>query len=458
VAKVRIESIGCRLNIGEMEAVARSLTGRGHRVVTAGDAADLCIFNTCTVTAMASRKSRQILRQLRRANPGATMVATGCYAEMAPDTVSELGMDLVIGNDDKDRLIEILEEQGLLAIDENDGNETVQPDAGPDPQRRTRAFLKVQDGCDNACTYCIVTIARGPGRSRAPQAVIDDISRLIETGYQEIILSGVHLGSYGHDSGDQNGLQHLVERILGLGTVPRLRLSSLEPWDLSPNFFDVYTDPCLMPHLHLPLQSGCDATLRRMARKTTQEDYSALVAEARRRVPDISISTDVMAGFPGETDVEFEQSLAFVKAMEFSHLHIFRYSIREGTSAATMGHQVPGPVATERSRQYHGLNSEVEACFARRFEGKDLDVLWETAEDYGPGRRWSGLTPHALRVVTETASDSDLFNQIMPTRILTAFPGGVLGQVAGVSLPTMIEEESRRLVTIEGFDDPPPTR
>ncbi len=271
MARVRIESIGCRLNIGEMEAVARSLTGRGHRVVTAGERADLCIFNTCTVTAMASRKSRQILRQLRRANPGATMIATGCYAEMAPDTVSVLGMDLVIGNDDKDSLVEILEEKGLLVIDANDADETVQPGGGPTPNRRTRAFLKVQDGCDNACSFCVVTVARGRGRSRSPQTVLDDISHVLDVGYQEIILSGVHLGSYGHDFGDREGLQHLVENILGLGTVPRLRLSSLEPWDLSPDFFDIFTDPCLMPHLHLPLQSGCDATLRRMARRTTQE-------------------------------------------------------------------------------------------------------------------------------------------------------------------------------------------
>ncbi len=458
MARIRIESIGCRLNIGEMEALARTLAARGHRVVTAGETANLCIFNTCTVTAMASRKSRQILRQLRRANPGALMVATGCYAEMAPDTVSALGMDLVIGNHDKDRLAEILEEKGLLVNDETHSATLDQPKAGPDPHRRTRAFLKVQDGCDNACAYCVVTIARGPGRSRSPQSVIDDISRLVETGYREIILSGVHLGSYGHDSGDRNGLQHLVEHILGLGTVPRLRLSSLEPWDLSPDFFDLFTDPHLMPHLHLPLQSGCDATLRRMARKTTQEDYSALVSDARQRVPDISISTDVMAGFPGETDSEFEQSLAFVKTMEFSHLHIFRYSIREGTPAATMGHQAPGPVATERSRRFHGLNAQAEAEFAGKFEGRDLDILWETAENYGSGLRWSGLTPHALRVVTETASDADLFNTITPTRILTAFPGGVLGRVHGVSLPNMVEEESRRLVTIEGFDDPPPTR
>ncbi len=452
MAKIRIESIGCRLNIGEMEALARSLKGRGHRVVTAGEAADLCIFNTCTVTAMASRKSRQLLRQLCRANPGATMVATGCYAEMEPEALSKLGMDLIVGNDDKDRLVEILEEKNLLAVDESDTKETVQAEGGPDPHRRTRAFLKVQDGCDNACTFRVVTVARGRGRSRSPQTVMDDISRVLDAGFLEVILSGVHLGSFGHDSGDPHGLQHLVERILRQGAVPRLRLSSLEPWDLSPDFFDLFTDARLMPHVHLPLQSGCDATLRRMARRTTQRGFETLVAGARQRVPNISISTDVMAGFPGETDAEFENSIAFVRTMGFSHLHIFRYSIREGTPAATMDRQVPGPVATERSRRLHGLNAQAEAAFAVNFEGRDLDVLWEAAEDYGPGLRWSGLTPHALRIVTETPSGVDLFNTITSTRVLQAFPGGVLGRVNGVSLPTLIEPESRRLVTIEGSD------
>lgn len=450
MARVRIESIGCRLNIGEMEALANTLSSRGHRVVMAGEAADLCIFNTCTVTAMASRKSRQILRQLRRANPNAVMVATGCYAEMAPETLSDLGMDMVVGNYDKDRLAEILKNKGLLPDTEDDSGPSDQSDVGPNRHRRTRAFLKVQDGCDNACAYCVVTVARGPGRSRPPGAVIEDVSRLLEAGYKEIILSGVHLGSYGRDSGLRHGLKGLVEQILALGVVPRLRLSSLEPWDLSPDFFDLFADPSLMPHLHLPLQSGCDSTLKRMARRVNQEDYSALVANARQRVPDISISTDVMTGFPGETDEEFEQSFAFVKSMEFSHLHIFRFSIREGTPASTMSHQVPGPIGAERSQRFHQLNAKAEPGFARRFVGRDLDVLWETAEDYGPDLRWSGLTPHALRAVIETPADTDLFNTITPTQILQVSPGGVLGHVAGINVPNMVETEPRRLVTIEG--------
>jgi threonylcarbamoyladenosine tRNA methylthiotransferase MtaB len=431
-----------------METLATTLAGWGHRIVTPGETADLCIFNSCTVTAMASRKSRQALRKLRRSNPDAIMVATGCYAEMEPDTVSALGIDLVIGNEDKDRLVEIMNERGLLRDD--DPEELLSIRTGPDLHRRTRAFLKVQDGCDNTCAYCIVTIARGQGRSRPPEVVIDNIRQLLDAGFKEIILSGVHLGSFGHDRGDRHGLQNLVERLLKLGIIPRLRLSSLEPWDLSPAFFDLFTDPHLMPHIHLPLQSGCDATLKRMVRRTTQKDFANLIDQARRRVPDISISTDVMVGFPGETDAEFDQSIAFVKSMGFSHLHIFRFSIREGTAAVMMDNQVSGPVATRRSRQFHRLNLKLGRAFAQRFKGQKVEVLWETAEDSGSNLRWSGLTPHALRILTETPPEAPLFNQIMQTEILGPAPGGVRGHVAGISLPPIVEAQLERLVTIEG--------
>lgn len=422
---VRIESIGCRLNTGEMEALARTLAARGHRVVGVGEPASICIFNTCTVTAMASRKSRQILRQLRRANPDAHMVATGCYAEMDADAVSASGVDLVVGNRDKDRLADLLDERGWLDDGEADPSLHLSGPIGPSRERRTRAFLKVQDGCDNACAYCVVTVARGAGRSRGEQAILDDIDALTDGGYREIILTGVHLGSYGHDLGRRNGLRQLVERILELGTVPRLRLSSLEPWDLEPEFFRLFEDPRLLPHLHLPLQSGCDATLRRMARKITTRDFARLVEAARNRNPDLSISSDVIAGFPGETDAEFEKSFAFVRNMAFSHLHIFRFSPRNGTPAALMKPQVPGPTATERSRRLHELNAEAESVFARRFEGREVEVLWETSEPYCADRRWSGLTPHAIRATTETPAGVDLFNRITAARVDHAVAGAV---------------------------------
>jgi threonylcarbamoyladenosine tRNA methylthiotransferase MtaB len=425
--QVRLESIGCRLNIGEIEAMARDLAAAGHRVVGSGASADLCILNTCTVTAIASRKSRQLIRHLKRANPEAAVIVTGCDAQLAPSEMAKIGVDLVVGNPDKEHLLELAEARGLLEgpVDDPDDQQIFEPgDAG-----RTRAFLKVQDGCDNRCTFCIITVARGEGRSVPAEMVIDQVGDLQKQGYREVVLSGVHLGSYGHDLRDERGLQHLIERILGETDIERLRLSSLEPWDLDARFFDVFSDPRLLPHLHLPLQSGCDETLKRMARRTSRGEFSALVTEAHARVPDIAISSDIIVGFPGETEKEFEHSIGLVEELAFSRLHIFRYSKRVGTPAAKMGSQVSGPIAQERSRRMHALAADLEHRFNSKLVGRTFDVLWETAEDHGDALVWSGLTPNYVRVTATTPPDEDLLNTITPTEIVNVVPGGVLGKI-----------------------------
>jgi threonylcarbamoyladenosine tRNA methylthiotransferase MtaB len=253
---------------------------------------------------------------------------------------------------------------------------------------------------------------------------------LEQFGYREIVLSGVHLGSYGHDLGDQRGLQHLIERILTESSIERLRLSSLEPWDLDAGFFDVFANPRLLPHLHLPLQSGCDTTLKRMARRTTRTEFSGLVAEARRAVPEIAISSDIIVGFPGETEEEFEESLAAVEELAFSRLHVFRYSRREGTPAAKMAHNVPGTVAQERSRRLHALAADLEHRFNSTLVGQTADVLWETAEDHGDSLRWSGLTPNYVRVAAATSPEENLLNAVTPTLITGVVPGGVIGKTS----------------------------
>jgi len=427
--RVRLETIGCRLNISEIDSMARVLASAGHRVVGPGEPVDLCILNTCTVTSIASKKSRQLIRQLKRSNPGAAVVATGCDVELAPEAAREAGVDLVVGNTDKDRLLELAEREGLLHEPDPDLDK---PSVfAPGGGTRTRAFLKVQDGCDNRCTFCIVTVARGAGRSIVAAEILQEIKDLIREGYREVVLSGVHLGSYGHDLGNRQGLYHLVQEILTKTTLPRLRLSSLEPWDLDPAFFEVFSDPRLLPHLHLPLQSGCDATLKRMARRTSRVEFAALVGAARTMVPDIAVSTDVIVGFPGETDDEFEASLAFVEEMAFSRLHIFRYSRREGTLAATMPGQVRGPVSSERSRRLHELGADLECRFNSVFVGQRTEVLWETAEDLGSSLRWSGLTPNYIRVSTETDTETDLLNTITPTTITEVVPGGLVGRITG---------------------------
>jgi threonylcarbamoyladenosine tRNA methylthiotransferase MtaB len=439
--RVRLESIGCRLNISEMESLARQLAAAGHRVVGPSENADLVVFNSCTVTATASRKSRHILRQLKRSNPDARVAATGCYAEMEPERLQSLGLDLVVPNADKDRLAVILRDRGLLPDTADSPTESPIPAAGG----RTRAFLKIQDGCDNRCTFCIVTVARGVGTSRPATAVVEDVRELEAAGYREAVLSGVHLGSYGHDFGDRRGLFRLVRRLLAETSIQRLRLSSLEPWDLDEDFFDLFSDPRLLPHLHLPLQSGCDQTLRRMARRTTRAEFASLLEAARQRDPDMAISSDVIVGFPGETEEEFSRSLSFVEAMDFSRLHIFRYSPRQGTRAAGMPHQVPGPVAATRSRRMHELGAAQEAAFASRFVGRTVAVLWEAAEDFGDTRRWSGLTDHYVRVTTEAPAGSELTNRVTATRIAATVPGGLLGEVDGVTIPNQIEPRSNRL-------------
>lgn len=441
--RVRLESIGCRLNIGEIEALARQLAGRGCRVVGPGEVADLCIFNSCTVTSTASRKSRQILRQLRRSAPDAKLVATGCYSELSPEEVRSLGVDLVVANRDKDRMVDLLDEAELLWTDGMAHDEFPTPHA-QDAGTRTRAVVKVQDGCDNRCTFCVVTLARGPGRSRPASEIIEEIEALIRLDYREVVLSGVHLGSYGHDLGRPSGLEDLIRQVLRETAIPRLRLSSLEPWDLEPRFFELFSDRRLMPHLHLPLQSGCNATLRRMARRTTRKDYRRLVASARTAVPGLSISTDVMVGFPGETDTEFSESMAFVEEMEFSRLHVFRFSSREGTRAATMPGQVPGSLAQDRSRRLIELGAHLEHAHNRRFVGRQAQVLWEQGETLGAHRRWTGLTDNYIRCATDTPADVDLANRVTDTRLIATVPGGVLGDVDGLTIPWLIQPDSAR--------------
>jgi threonylcarbamoyladenosine tRNA methylthiotransferase MtaB len=303
----------------------------------------------------------------------------------------------VVGNSQKETLPDLLAEAGFL----RDADPVPAADASPlavvQPDGHTRAFVKVQDGCDNRCTFCIVTVARGVSRSRPMAEVIAEINRLAGLGYQEAVLSGVHLGSYGHDQGNTQGLYHLVQTILNETDIPRLRLSSLEPWDL--------------------------------ALRTTQAQFSQLVAAARQAIPDLSITSDIMVGFPGETDAEFEDSISFVEAMAFAKLHIFRYSPRTGTAAAKMKGQVLPQVAQERSRRMHALNAQLERAFRKKFVGRTMPVLWETSEPYGFGLQWSGLTGNYTRVVTQTNPKANLRNRIIETNLVALAPAGLVGQL-----------------------------
>jgi threonylcarbamoyladenosine tRNA methylthiotransferase MtaB len=295
---------------------------------------------------------------------------------------------------------------------------------GPGKLGRTRAFVKVQDGCDNHCTFCITTIARGEGRSRPVDQIVAEVQGLAAAGYQEVVLSGVHMGSYGRDRGEIEALRHLIEALLRKTDVPRLRLSSLEPWDLSPGLFDLWADARLCRQLHLPLQSGCDATLQRMARRTTTDGFAQLVAAARARIPDLALTTDVMVGFPGETDADFRASYDFVQAMEFARLHVFPFSARPGTPAARMPGQVPTEPKNARARAMRHQGAKQERAFHTRFLGRTLPVLWETSRADG---LWRGHTDNYLTVTTRCATS--LSNRIRATRLVATAGQGLRGQL-----------------------------
>ncbi|MGE5222190.1 MAG: MiaB/RimO family radical SAM methylthiotransferase, partial [Omnitrophica WOR_2 bacterium] len=299
--KVYLDTVGCRLNQSEIETFARQFRLAGHTLVPAAEEADLVVINTCAVTSEAASDSRQKIRQAARAG-AQQIVATGCWATLNPQGAAALpGVSRVVTNDQKDRLVPDLLQVPSQVFE----LEPIEREPIPGDRRRTRAFIKVQDGCNNRCTFCVTTIARGKGRSRTIPEILADIRPAIRGNAQEVVLTGVHLGSWGHDFQERQSLRRLVNAILEETDVPRLRLSSLEPWDLDEAFFSLFKNTRLCPHLHLPLQSGCAATLRRMARKTTPDAFYRLVEAARAAAPDIAITTDIITGFPGEDENEF---------------------------------------------------------------------------------------------------------------------------------------------------------
>jgi threonylcarbamoyladenosine tRNA methylthiotransferase MtaB len=421
--RIYVGSLGCKLNQSEMDALAGRLAAGGHQVVTAPAEADLCVLNTCAVTHVAAQKSRQALRRMHRDNPQARLVATGCYAQLTPEDLFELpGVEIVVGNREKDRI------EGLLG-DSAAGTEALGP-ASCIPRTRTRALIKIQDGCDNACTYCIIRVARGPQRSRSAGEILSEVRARLAAGHQEIVLTGVHIGAYGRDrqqETDQNDLWGLVSRILVETDVPRLRLSSIEPWDLSGQAFRLWDDPRLCRHLHLPLQSGCDATLRRMARQYTTAEFDAWVTAARAAIPDLAVTTDLIVGFPSETDDEFAESLAFVQDTKFSRVHVFPYSLRHGTPAARMPGQVPAQVKAQRARAMRDVASISQRAFSQSFVGRTLGVLWESYREGDDGVVWSGLTDNYLRVYTR--SSVNLANRLLPTRLVALTGNDLRGEV-----------------------------
>jgi threonylcarbamoyladenosine tRNA methylthiotransferase MtaB len=420
--KIYLDTIGCRLNQAEIEGYARQFRAAGHTLVASPEQADLAVVNTCAVTAAAVSDSRQKVRQVARVG-AKEVVVTGCWAALNPQEAAAMsGVTQVISNADKDHLVSRVLDLPAELFD----LEPIERQPLPGIRQRTRAFIKVQDGCDNRCTFCITTLLRGPARSRTIPEILHDIHAARDAN--EVVLTGVHLGSWGQDLPGGLRLRHLVRAILEHTDVPRLRLSSLEPWDLDETFFQLWEDPRLCRHLHLPLQSGCAATLRRMARKTTPASFARLVAAARAVMPDVAITTDIITGFPGESEAEFAQSLEFVHGMRFAGGHVFTYSPRPGTAAARMSDQVPLALRKERNAQMRQALSQAAHAYQSSFIGQVLPVLWESASSLGPqGWEMSGLTGNYLRVSAH--APHGLWNQITPVRLTALADTHLLGNI-----------------------------
>lgn len=414
--QIHLQTLGCRLNEAEMESWTQQFRAKGYGITARADQADLIVVNTCAVTEDAVRKSRKLVRQAHRHNPQAKLVLSGCYASLESAQAASLpGVDLVVANKDKDQLAELviqhldMHSMPLLA---QEPAENLLFQRG-----RQRAFIKVQDGCRYQCTFCIVTEARGEEKSRPIKDIVAEINLLHAQGIQEIVIAGVHLGGYGRDI--NCNLTQLLERLLAETTIPRLRLGSIEPWDIPSSFWTLFQNPRLMPHLHLPLQSGSDFILKRMARRCKTASFSKLVQEAQTSIADLQISTDIIVGFPGETEDEWQKTLRYLENFTFSHLHIFPYSPRAGTRAATFADQIDKTSKSRRSQELHQIAQGMQRKAAQSMENRRVDVLIEQEERSASGTLAYGYTPNYLRVKLAVETATSLINKIVPANLLT---------------------------------------
>jgi threonylcarbamoyladenosine tRNA methylthiotransferase MtaB len=419
--RVHLKALGCRLNEAELQTWAGQFAARGCALVDSPATADLVVLNSCAVTAEAVRKSRQLMRRAQRHNPAARLVVSGCYATLEPGAAeAALGVDLVVSNQDKPRLVDMVARAFALPDAAEPFTESDSPTLFA--LGRERAFVKIQDGCRYRCTFCIVTVARGLERSRTIPEVVSEINTLHAGGVREAVLTGVHVGGYGSDIGCS--LADLVRAILLDTDIPRIRFASVEPWDLPPDFFELFADRRLMPHMHLPLQSGSDSVLKRMARRCKTAAFERLVARARSCVPGFNVTTDIIVGFPGESDSEWTETLDFVERVGFGHLHIFPFSPRQGTKAARLPDPVARDVKQSRGRQLHELGARMKRQALTRWVGARVPVLWESGGCSGNVRSVGGYTPSYFRCAGRVDAGTDLAGQIRDARITGVSPSG----------------------------------
>ena len=417
--RVAFYTLGCKVNQYETEAMLELFEKEGYEKAETEDYADVYVINTCTVTHMSDRKSRQYIRRMKKKNPDAIIAVVGCYSQVSPEEILSIDeVNLVMGTNDRKKIVEEVKKidasrkvstvddiMKVKAFEEIEINKT---------NGKTRAFMKIQDGCDRYCSYCIIPYARGRVRSRDLESIVKEVENLASNGYKEVVLTGIHVASYGKDIKDSDiKLLDVIKQINDIEGIERIRLSSVEPILFTDEFVEaVSAMDKVCPHYHLSLQSGCDETLKRMKRRYTTEEYKAIVDRLRAAIPNVSITTDVIVGFPGETNEEFDKTYEFLKDIELTHMHIFKYSPRKGTPAATMENQVDPSTKHERSEKLLQLNEENFKKFGQKMLDKEFNVLFE--QKVGDNK-FEGLTENYVKVIVE--SDKDLSEQILKVKI-----------------------------------------
>ncbi len=419
--RVAIETHGCKLNQADSGGLATEFAEAGFEVVSEDTPVDVYVVNSCTVTHVADSKARRALRRARRRHPNATIVATGCYAQRSPETLRQLHeVDIVVGNTEKATLVRhVVDWAGddIVPCATGDDVQAISPSAA-----RTRAMVKIQEGCNQVCAYCIVPKVRGRERSIPPDEIVGTIDEYTNRRYKEVVLTGTQLGSYGFDL-EGIDLTGLIHYVLDRCSMARLRVSSLQAHEIDERLLAMWSDDRLAPHFHLPLQSGSDAVLKSMRRRYDSKQFLDAVDGIRKAIPDAAITTDVIAGFPGETESDFEETYRLCRTVGFSAMHVFPYSARPGTSAAHFRDDVPPQVKSERVGQLIALSKEQGAAFRARFVGTARPVLWESRKS----SKWVGLTDNYLRVTAH--SDRELTNEITWARIVGLNGQSVIAEV-----------------------------
>ncbi len=413
---VKFITMGCKTNFYESQAMAELFRRKGYEI-TEGKTADVYVVNTCAVTSIGAQKSRQQISRARKSNPDAVIAVVGCLSQTDPESIRRMGVDVVVGNAGKDKIPQMVEDalkgKRIFACGDIMKVRKFEEMCPVSAQSRIRANVKIEDGCDNFCAYCIIPYARGPVRSRELDKIVEEVRLLAENGYIEIVLTGIHIGSYGKDLKNNTGLVDVIEAVCAVDGIKRVRLGSVEPVVITGEFVERISKLSnLCPQFHLSLQSGCTETLKRMRRRYTAEEYFEAVQRLREKIKDVSITTDLMVGFPGETDEEFNQSYEFCKSIGFMQMHVFKYSIRKGTAGEKMENQVPEQIKEERSKKMLELSDRMKDEFYNSFKGREVEVLAETKTRDG---RFHTTAANYMEFFVE--SDTDITGQLVKHRI-----------------------------------------